>query len=100
MTDFVRHGHGRRVLEAVSGATGIPLERLCGRERCVTVVRPRQAAYRMIREGGFSSTEIGRVVGDRDHSTVLHGIKRAEQLLKTDPEFANLYNACVARLER
>ena len=31
---------------------------------------------------------IAKVFGDRDHTSILHAIRRAEDLIKTDPDFA------------
>ena len=35
-----------------------------------------------------SLPEIGRMFGGRDHTTVMHGVKRVEQLRETDAAFA------------
>ena len=52
---------------------------IIGRARNDAIVRVRQAvyllAYKLTRA---SSPEIGRAVGDRDHTTVLNGIRRAK----------------------
>lgn len=51
--------------------------------------RPRQVAmYLTRRETGRSLPEIGREFGGRDHTTVLHGIRRVESLLRADAGFA------------
>jgi hypothetical protein len=43
---------------------------------------------------GFSTPVIGRALGNRDHSTVLSGIKRAEELREDDPTSARSRTAC------
>lgn len=35
-----------------------------------------------------SYPEIGRMIGGRDHSTIIHGHDRAQELRRTDPDFA------------
>ncbi|MCW2405055.1 chromosomal replication initiation ATPase DnaA [Sphingobium sp. B1D7B] len=51
----------------------------------------RIAAYRLIREElKYSYPRIGRIMR-RDHSTVMSGIRRANELLATDPNFAAAY---------
>lgn len=52
---------------------------------------PRFAAYRLLRDRGLTTPQIGRMLGKRDHSTIIHGLERAETLLRTDPEFAARY---------
>lgn len=47
-----------------------------GEQRFVDVVHARQEAYyRLMKEAAMSSPEVGRALGGRDHSTVLHGAK-------------------------
>jgi len=53
------------------------------------VARPRQIAMYLSRElTPRSLPQIGRRFGDRDHTTVLHAIRRIEQLFRTDVELA------------
>jgi hypothetical protein len=54
------------------------------------IVRPRQVAFYLCKElTGRSLPEIGRKFGDKDHTTVLHGVRKIEQLIANDPEFAS-----------
>lgn len=54
-------------------------------KRSRTVARPRQVAmYLAKRLTTRSLPEIGRQFGGRDHTTVIHGVKKIEELLKTD----------------
>lgn len=39
----------------------------------------RQDFMRTARKAGYSLTEIGRVLGGRDHTTILHGIRSSEK---------------------
>jgi len=52
---------------------------------------PRFAAYRLLRERGLSLSQIGRMLGKRDHSSVSHGIGMTGKLLSSDAEFAARY---------
>lgn len=57
-----------------------------GRSRDIAV--PRQLAIYLTREKcGFSTPRIGQAFG-RDHSTVMHACKKAEEMIKSDPVFA------------
>jgi hypothetical protein len=53
--------------------------RIIGAGRDREVVLPRHAVFLVSHEhAGQSLTQIARVVGDRDHTTVLHGIRNAK----------------------
>jgi chromosomal replication initiator protein len=56
-----------------------------GRNRAQEIVMPRQIAmYLMREETGASLAEIGRALGGRDHTTVIHGIEKIEARLQED----------------
>lgn len=64
----------RRVIEAVSAESGVPVRDLLGRARTWDVSRWRWVAMRCLRERhGLSTPQIARLFG-RDHTTVLHGL--------------------------
>ena len=44
--------------------------------------------YILHRYLGLGVTEIGTLLGGRDHSTVIHGVKRATQLLQSEPDLS------------
>ena len=57
--------------------------------RARVVARPRQVAMYLAKHlTARSLPEIGRKFGGRDHTTVMHAIKRIDQLRQTDPAFA------------
>ncbi len=57
--------------------------------RSVAIARPRQIAmYLAKRLTSKSLPEIGRKFGGKDHTTVMHAVKRIEELSGKDPEFA------------
>jgi len=82
------------ILSIVAGLAGVTPGNLAGprRSRCYAV--PRQAAMLLLRRhtaaGKASMTEIGRSFSGRDHTTVLHGILKAEWRIKNEPDFAEL----------
>ncbi len=57
---------------------------LLSSDRHKEVVRPRQIAMFLARATGKKMPEIGRRIGGRDHTTVLHGVQVIEELVKTD----------------
>jgi chromosomal replication initiator protein len=53
------------------------------------VARPRQVAMYLAKHlTPRSLPEIGRTFGGRDHTTVMHAIKRVDELAASDPAFA------------
>jgi chromosomal replication initiator protein len=57
--------------------------------RARAVARPRQVAMYLAKQlTSRSLPEIGRKFGGRDHTTVMHAVKKVEQLSKSDAEFA------------
>ena len=58
--------------------------------RARAVARPRQVAMYLAKQlTSRSLPEIGRKFGGRDHTTVMHAVKKVEQLSKSDAEFAD-----------
>ena len=57
--------------------------------RSRVVARPRQVAMYLSKSFTPKSLpEIGRMFGGRDHTTVMHAIKKVQELCKVDPSFA------------
>jgi chromosomal replication initiator protein len=58
---------------------------LLGDSRARPVARPRQVLmYLLRRELGLPLEEVGRVVGGRDHTTVMHAVEKITHLASTD----------------
>ena len=85
--DYIRVWHPEtpresvmRVIAEVADEHFVTPDSLLGRERFPEVVRARFHAWHRIRaEFGHSLPHIGQVFG-RDHSTILHGIRRWREL--------------------
>ena len=68
----------------------IKLSDLLGPKRFRIFARPRQVAMYLSKMlTNRSYPEIGRVFGKRDHTTVLHGVRRIEALMAGDAELAD-----------
>ena len=75
----------RRVAEHYN----IRLSDLLGPKRVRTYARPRQVAMYLCKQlTSRSLPEIGRRFGGRDHTTVMHGVKRVEELKVQDGQIA------------
>jgi chromosomal replication initiator protein len=63
---------------------------LLSSRRTANVVRPRQVAMYLAKTLTLRSLpEIGRRFGGRDHTTVLHAVRKIENLVSTDSALAD-----------
>lgn len=81
----------KRIIAQVAEQHGLTAAELLGATRVRSIAYARQEAmWRISRELGRSLPEIGRMMGGRDHTTVLHGIRAHERRLaeagKTDAD--------------
>lgn len=74
-----------RVIRAVCGYYGVKRRDLVSESRLAYIVHPRQITMHLCRRlTGRSLPEIGRRLGNRDHTTVLHGDRKIAALRLTD----------------
>lgn len=72
--------NAQEILNAVMYATSVAPHDLHSSRRRWTYAEARQLAYWFLRHfTRLSLPEIGQVVGGRDHSTVLHGIRKVDR---------------------
>ena len=84
---------------SVCGAWGIAVAQLSSDRRSTQVVHPRFAAWRLARDlTNCSFVVIGRYF-QRDHTTIMHGIYRANDLLKESADFKSKYRICESILD-
>lgn len=92
LADLIRTRDAKRVriediLKAVSRHYKVPRNELLSARRSRDVVRPRQIAMYLAKAlTQRSLPEIGRRFGGRDHTTVLHSVRKVEQMIKDDLE--------------
>jgi chromosomal replication initiator protein len=96
--DTVRN-RGRRVtlrgiIDATAAEFGIPAAQLTSQTRRKNVAEPRHAAMYLARQLTDNSLHTIGLAFGRDYSTVIHSVKRAEQMLESDAAFG----ACVEAL--
>ncbi len=76
-----------KILKAVAGHFGLSLDELRSKRRQKALVEARQVAmYLLHLDSQENLSNIGRLLGNRDHSTVIHGIRMIQQSLPTDEE--------------
>ncbi len=69
-----------KVLKSVQKFYHIPIEDLVSKKRNREIIRPRHVAmYILYKVVGMSYPEIGRELGGKDHSTIMHGSKAIEK---------------------
>ncbi|MCO4093100.1 MAG: hypothetical protein HEQ34_14305, partial [Sphingorhabdus sp.] len=79
----------------------IPAGSIKSKRKTNEYCRPRFAVmYAARRMSKRSYPEIGRIIGRRDHTTVLHGYNRAKALCHTDPEFRSMLTCLMINVWR
>jgi hypothetical protein len=87
------------ILDAVVRASGILKTEICSRSRTWRHSRARNVYFYLCRERtGRSFSAIGRLVGGRDHSTVLSGARRAADNARFGP-YADIIFKAIAILD-
>ena len=75
----------KRLVEKVAHHFDLSVKEMCGRSRVTHIKTARQVAmYLLSEELQMSTTKIAPEVGVKDHSTVMHGIKKIKQDMKLD----------------
>ena len=88
------------IQKAVAQEWGVTPEGLRSKTRTKMLTVPRQAAMFLCREIlGLQLVEIGNAFGGRDHSTVIHSIERATELLNEDQTFQQRLNKLRIKLQ-
>ena len=93
LADILRASERKITIEEIQRQVAehynIRLSDLVGPKRVRTFARPRQVAMYLCKQlTSRSLPEIGRRFGGRDHTTVMHGVKRIEELKVQDGQIA------------
>jgi chromosomal replication initiator protein len=111
---LVRHvlrrlGHDRtpdtcglsEIIDAAAQEFGVERESLLARSRQRSVTRARHVAMYLARElTAHNFSEIGRGIGGRDHTTVLHAINQIGNAVHSDPNMRQSVDNLRRRLGR
>lgn len=92
--DILRANDRRITIEdiqkKVSAHYNIKVSDMHSARRSVAIARPRQVAMYLAKKLTTKSLpEIGRKFGGKDHTTVMHAVKRIDEICKGDQEFAD-----------
>jgi chromosomal replication initiator protein len=75
------------VVEAVSSHFGVSIEAIKGRKRDKRTAQARQVAMYLLREESqLGLSTIGKILGGKNHNTIMHGCDRIANQLKVDPQ--------------
>lgn len=89
------------ILEKVSERYGFTVEEITGKSRRRPLVTARQVAMYVVRElTELSYPAIGRVFGDRDHTTVMHAVSKIEALMAERKAIFHQVQALVQELRK
>ncbi|MFV0532179.1 MAG: chromosomal replication initiator protein DnaA [Cumulibacter sp.] len=84
------HISATTIMQQVSTYYDVSIDDLCGRSRSKTLVMPRQIAMFLCRElTDLSLPRIGQQFGGKDHTTVMHAVKKVTKEMK---EKRHIYN--------
>jgi chromosomal replication initiator protein len=89
------------IIDAAAQEFGVPPDSLLARDRRPTVATARQVAMYLARElTEHSLPEIGRGIGGRNHTTVLHAVNRVSAAMRSDPAVRKAVDNLHRRLGR
>jgi len=78
------------VIKEVCKHYSVPKEDILGRKRTKDIVTPRQVLmYLMRHEINLSFPEIGKEMGGKDHTTIMHGCNKIESEISNNPRLKN-----------
>ena len=88
------------IKQAVAKHYGVSVLALEGPNRHRSIARPRQVAMWLARRLTYHSTPtIAKHLGGRDHSTIVVGSQRIDDLIQTDPRMWDNVRAILEKLE-
>lgn len=88
----------KQILSAVSDYYGLTINEIKGRCKRLVYIEPRHVAFYLCQKmTRLSFTQIGRRL-ERDHTTVMHGVRRIEEKILVDLVTENAVNAIKAEL--
>lgn len=82
-TSKLRPVSAKQIVEKVAKYYELPVKEMCGKSRVAHIKTARQVAmFLLSKELNLSTNKIAAEVGVKDHTTVMHGVKKIEKDLK------------------
>lgn len=94
LSDILRTSEKRLSIEEIQRKVAehynVRLSDMIGPKRLRTIARPRQVAMYLCKQlTSRSLPEIGRRFGGRDHTTIMHGVRKIDELMAADNQLAD-----------
>ncbi len=94
LADILRASDRKLTIEEIKRKVAehynIRLSDMIGPKRLRNIARPRQVAMYFAKQlTSRSLPEIGRRFGGRDHTTIMHGVRKIEELMSTDSQLSD-----------
>ena len=94
LADILRASDRKLTIEEIQRKVAehynIRLSDMIGPKRLRNIARPRQVAMYLAKQlTPRSLPEIGRRFGGRDHTTIMHGVRKIEELMATDSQLSD-----------
>lgn len=87
------------IINVVSEHFGIKPEDICSKKRNSEFVQPRQIVMYLCRElTATSYMNIGKLLGKKDHTTIIHGVNKITAELKTNEELKNKVDIIIKKI--
>ncbi len=77
------------IVQAVSGYFNVAVAALTGKSRARPIAEARHVAMYLLREDAdLAFKQVGFILGQRDHSTIIHGVQKITNAMAGDPRLA------------
>jgi len=87
------------IINVVAEHFGVKSEDITSKKRNSEFVQPRQVVMYLCRELTETSLiNVGKILGKKDHTTVMHGVKKIEAELKTNEELRNKIDTIIKKI--
>lgn len=87
------------IINVVAEHFGVRPEDIVSKKRNSEFVLPRQVVMYLCRElTNVSQINIGKILGKKDHTTVIHGVKKIEAEIQNSEEFRNKIDIIIKKL--
>lgn len=87
------------VFQAVAAAFGVPSDFANHRSRNIHYAYARFAAWKILRDSSCLMTlQVIADASDRDHGSIIHGVRRAAELIDSDTEFRERFTEAMNTL--
>ncbi len=87
------------IINVVSEHFGIKPEDICSKKRNSEFVQPRQIVMYLCRElTATSYVNIGKILGKKDHTTIIHGVNKITAEMKANEELKNKVDIIIKKI--